>query len=233
MSDEENIEDADNFYVSWSDLVTLLLVFFVYLFSISEIDITKFLEAKESLNSSIDMKTDMEKLELIMLEKQKLKQMMVSMQEFIEKEDLSTVFNVTYTNDELEINMGNQLLFELGEATLRQQAKDVLERVAEMFKQSQSQIIVEGHTDDLPIHTDQYPSNWELSSARAASVVRYLADQDVAENRFVVIGYNMYDPLAPNDSSENRSKNRRVKITLRPDMDQILEEYEKAKHGKS
>jgi chemotaxis protein MotB len=232
MSDDL-IEETDNFYVSWSDLVTLLLVFFVYLYSISEIDVTKFLEAQESMNSSLDLKMDMEKLELIMLEKQKLKQMMVSMQAFIEKEDLEDVFNVTYENDKLEINMGNQLLFELGEASLRSQAKMVLARVAQMFMQSQSQIIVEGHTDDLPIHTEMYPSNWELSTARAASVVRFLAGNDVEEGRFIVIGYNMYSPLVPNDSSESRAKNRRVKITLKPDMEQILAEYEKAKHGKS
>jgi len=229
MTDHDHIEEADSFYVSWSDLVSLLLVFFVYLYSISEIDITKFLEAKESLNSSIDIKTDMEKLELIMLERQKLKQMMISMQEYIEKEELEHVFNVTYRDDKLEINMGNQLLFELGSAELRSQAQVVLGRVAEMFNQSQSQIIVEGHTDDLPISTDQFPSNWELSSARAASVVRFLSRQQVDDSRFLVIGYNMYDPLVPNDSSENRSKNRRVKITLKPNMDQILKEYEKGK----
>lgn len=226
---EEEFDEAENFYVSWSDLVTLLLVFFVYLFSISEIDITKFLEAKESLNSSIDIKTDMDKLELIMLEKQKLKQMMVSIQEYIEKEKLENVFNVSYMDDKLEINMGNQLLFELGSADLRQQAQSVLSRVALLFNQTQSQIIVEGHTDDLPIHTDQFPSNWELSSARASAVVRFLAEQQVDEGRFMVLGYNRYAPLVPNDSTENRAKNRRVKITLKPNMTHLIEEYEKIK----
>jgi len=232
MFDDNEFEESDSFYVSWSDLVTLLLVFFVYLFSISEIDITKFLEAKESLNNSIDIKTDMDKLELIMIEKQKIKQMMVSMQEYIEKEKLENVINVSYTDDKLEINMGNQLLFELGSAELRDQAQSVLSKVAQMFNQTQSQIIVEGHTDDLPIHTEQFPSNWELSSARASSVVRSLSSQHVDQGRFLVLGYNMYEPLVPNDSVENRAKNRRVKITLKPNMAHIVDEYEKAKKEK-
>jgi chemotaxis protein MotB len=203
---DDDFEEADNFYVSWSDLVTLLLVFFVYLFSISEIDIIKFLEAKESLNKSIDMKTDMDKLELIMLEKQQLKEMLVSMQAYIEKEKLENVVNVAYTDDDLEINMGTQFLFELGSAELR--------------------------AHDLPIHTEQFPSNWELSSARASSVVRFLSSQRVNESRFLVLGYNMYAPLVPNDSVDNRAKNRRVKITLKPNMAHILDEYEKAKQVK-
>ena len=229
---DDDFEEADNFYVSWSDLVTLLLVFFVYLFSISEIDIIKFLEAKESLNKSIDMKTDMDKLELIMLEKQQLKEMLVSMQAYIEKEKLENVVNVAYTDDDLEINMGTQFLFELGSAELRAHAQSVLTRVAQMFNKTQSQIIVEGHTDDLPIHTEQFPSNWELSSARASSVVRFLSSQRVNESRFLVLGYNMYAPLVPNDSVDNRAKNRRVKITLKPNMAHILDEYEKAKQVK-
>ena len=128
--------------------------------------------------------------------------------------------------------MGNQLLFELGSAELRDQAQSVLSKVAQMFNQTQSQIIVEGHTDDLPIHTEQFPSNWELSSARASSVVRSLSSQHVDQGRFLVLGYNMYEPLVPNDSVENRAKNRRVKITLKPNMAHIVDEYEKAKKEK-
>jgi len=90
----------------------------------------------------------------------------------------------------------------------------VLYRVADVLKKEDQPIEVEGHTDDVPIKTAQFPSNWELSSARASSVIRMLIDNGVPAQRLVVVGLASNQPLVPNDSVENRAKNRRVTITI-------------------
>lgn len=228
MGFHQEEETEDSFFVSWSDLVTLLLVFFVYLYSISEIDILKFLEATGSMKEEVNLSSEQDLLATMQMEKEKLLQMQKDIEEFIEEEQLEEVFSVEYTNEKLELNLGNVLLFEQGSADLKTKAKQILSKVGELFKTTDGQIIVEGHTDDIPIKTKEYPSNWELSSARASSVVRFLGSRQVKESRFLVIGYNQYKPLAPNSNSQNRSKNRRVKITLRPDRDKIIESTKKA-----
>jgi chemotaxis protein MotB len=214
--------NEDSFYVSWSDLVTLLLVFFVYLYSISEIDVVKFLEAAGSMSQEVNFDSDKNLLKTLHMEKEKLKQMKIDMDAFIEQEELNDVLSVAYTDEKLEINMGNVLLFELGSAELRDKAKVVLTKVSEVFNTSEGKIVVEGHTDDMPIATKQYPSNWELSSARASSVVRFLGLKQVKQDRFMVIGYNQFDPLVPNLNTVNRAKNRRVKITVKADRNTLI-----------
>lgn len=222
-------EDVENFYVSWSDLVSLLLVFFVYLYSISEIDIVKFLEAKESMQGGVIAETEKNLLEVLKLEQEKLKQIHEDITQFITEEKIQDVFSVELLEDRLELNMGNALLFGVGESSLKPKAESILSKLATMFKTSDSKIIVEGHTDNIPIHTATFPSNWELSSSRAASVVRFLSSKGVPEDKFVVIGYNQFSPLAPNTSEPNRAKNRRVKLTLKPDTEKLIQEARKAK----
>ena len=220
-------EDIDNFYVSWSDLMALLLVFFIYLYSISEIDVVKFLETKEAMQGGLVTETEKNLLEILKLEQQKLQQMQVDITHFITEENLQDVFSVEFLDDRLELNMGNALLFSLGESSLKGKAKSVLGKLGVMFDKSDSKIIVEGHTDNIPIKTKEYPSNWELSSSRASSVVRFLTSKGVAGSKFVVIGYNQYVPLVPNVNESSRAKNRRVKITLKPDTEKLIEQARK------
>ena len=220
-------EDVDNFYISWSDLMALLLVFFIYLYSISEIDVVKFLETKEAMQGGLVTDTEKNLLEILKLEQQKLQQMQVDITQFITDENLQDVFSVEFLDDRLELNMGNALLFSVGESSLKPKAKSILGKLGVMFDKSDSKIIVEGHTDNIPIKTKEYPSNWELSSSRASSVVRFLTSKGVAGSKFVVIGYNQYVPLVPNVNEASRAKNRRVKITLKPDTEKLIEQARK------
>ena len=93
----------------------------------------------------------------------------------------------------------------------------MLSKLAELTKSWPSQIRIEGHTDDLPIHTSQYPSNWELSSDRAMRVLKYFEDQGSDPSKLAAVGYAEHHPLVPNDSAENRAKNRRVEIFIEHD----------------
>lgn len=113
-------------------------------------------------------------------------------------------------------------LFGTGEAVLQPSSLDVLRQVAVVLSKEDMSIEVEGHTDDTPIATAQFPSNWELSSARASSVVRMLADNGIPAKRLAVVGLASNQPLVPNNSVENRARNRRVTITIAsPNLDRV------------
>ncbi|MDO8812162.1 MAG: flagellar motor protein MotD [Gallionella sp.] len=113
-------------------------------------------------------------------------------------------------------------LFGTGDAALQASSLDVLRQVAAVLGKEDMSIEVEGHTDETPIATAQFPSNWELSSARASSVVRLMIDNGVPTKRLAVVGLASNQPLVPNTSVENRARNRRVTITIAsPNLDRI------------
>jgi chemotaxis protein MotB len=118
----------------------------------------------------------------------------------------------------LTVDVAEQLFFDSGRATLKDTGKQVLGKVAESLKGYEDKAIrIVGHTDNVPISgglQKVFPSNWELSAARATTVVRFLQDAGIAPERLVATGRAEYAPVAPNDSTEGRQKNRRIEITL-------------------
>lgn len=127
---------------------------------------------------------------------------------------------ITQLRDKLTVNMVEKILFDSGSAVIKKNGKKVLDRVAEILKNvSNQQIKVEGHTDNVPIGpglVDKFPTNWELSTARATTVVRYLQERGVNPVFLSAEGYSEYRPVAPNDTDENKAKNRRIEIVLIP-----------------
>ncbi|MGM0570130.1 flagellar motor protein MotD [Marinobacter sp.] len=117
----------------------------------------------------------------------------------------------------IELSMRDSLLFGSGEAEPHYDAFPVMERIAGIVRGEDNAIRVEGFTDDRPIRTSRYPSNWELSSARAAAVVRMLAGEGVDPSRMAAIGYGAYQPVARNDTEEGRRRNRRVVLLISRD----------------
>lgn len=114
----------------------------------------------------------------------------------------------------ITVEINASVLFPLGEARLQPAAVKALRAVAEVAATADFPIIVEGHTDPTPIATPQFPSNWELSGARASSVVRLFVDTGVAPQRLTATGYGEQRPLASNDTQEGRARNRRVTILI-------------------
>ncbi|HZO03701.1 MAG TPA: OmpA family protein [Burkholderiales bacterium] len=118
----------------------------------------------------------------------------------------------------LTVDVAEQLFFDSGRAALKDTGKQVLQKVAESIKGYEDKAIrIVGHTDNVPITgglQKVFPSNWELSAARATTVVRFLQDNGIAPERLVATGRAEYAPVAPNDSAEGRQKNRRIEITL-------------------
>jgi chemotaxis protein MotB len=120
--------------------------------------------------------------------------------------------------DMLTVDVAEQLFFDSGRATLKETGKEVLKKVADAIKGYEDKAIrVIGHTDNVPISgalQKVYATNWELSSARATTVVRFLQESGIAPERLVATGRAEYAPVAANDSPEGRQKNRRIEITL-------------------
>jgi chemotaxis protein MotB len=119
--------------------------------------------------------------------------------------------------DSLEVEIKTSILFPSGSARLVDAAIPVLEQLAEIFRRFPNPVHVEGFTDNVPINTEVYPSNWELSAARAASVVHVCTKYGVRPERLVAVGYGEYRPTAGNETAEGRSKNRRVVMVIHTD----------------
>lgn len=122
----------------------------------------------------------------------------------------------------IELEMNDQLLFFSGEAELSRKALPILNKVAEVVRRLPNVINVEGHTDNVPIQTIEFPSNWDLSSARATSVVREFVKNGISPKRLSAVGYGEFHPVADNHSAVGRKKNRRVVLVL---MSQAFSRY--------
>ena len=243
---------APRWMVTYSDMITLILVFFILLFSMSQIDQLKFESITESfqsrgildflpsnipsadpsgdsafgddgdkdendkdekkepdLNSLIDQLEEWEK------KADALAALMTNVEKFLETEDLGDVITAKRTEEGVILVLQDSILFDSGEANILDTGKPFLDEVGNLLKGIPNKVRVEGHTDTRPISTFRYPSNWELSGARAGSVVRYFSDEmKLNQNRFQIAGYGDTKPVADNDSSASMAKNRRVEIVI-------------------
>jgi chemotaxis protein MotB len=135
---------------------------------------------------------------------------------------------VSQLQDKLSLSMVDKILFDSGSAAVKPEGRAVLDRVAEILvKVEGKQIRIEGHTDDVPIGPglmDRFPTNWELSTARATTVVRYLTEQGGLEAvKLSAAGYSQYRPVASNETPEGKARNRRIAIVLIPEEIETVE----------
>jgi len=122
--------------------------------------------------------------------------------------------SVNSTDDWIEVDIKSSVLFPSGAALPSSEARKIVSKVAQLLKEVDNPIHVEGFTDNVPIQNDFYPSNWELSAARAAAVVRLLEASDVAPDRLAAVGYAEFQPVADNSTEDGRAKNRRVSLII-------------------
>ncbi len=236
---EDEPDNQSRWLVSYADFITLLFAFFVVMYAISSVNESKYRELTRSIGSAfglkglpsfaIDEKTAVgtvtpiqslanRKKALGNLEIRKEREKMTGIgrdlvdifSPFIKEGKVKVVQNASGVNVEISAS----ILFASAEASLSSQSKEVLREVAHLLKNEPNHIQVEGFSDNLPIHSLQYPSNWELSSARASSVVRLFVENGIAENRLVAIGRAANDPIADNATPEGRSRNRRISLTV-------------------
>jgi chemotaxis protein MotB len=213
-------EGAPLWMTTYSDMVTLLLTFFVLLLSFSTVEKKKFEEALVSIKDAMGI------LEKQMSVVQKPVDKIVSPQIRFENSVERAVKNlqeipelrdeISFEKDDegVHVRISNPLLFNSGEAELRTSSRSVLDTVGSVLAENIYKIVIEGHTDNVPINNDDYHSNWELSAARAVSLVEYFIGSGMAPHRFQAVAYGEYQPLAENTTNEGRATNRRVEIFI-------------------
>lgn len=209
--------------VTYGDIMTLLLTFFVLLISYSTIREEAFRRALASFQEALGVLPN--ERSLIRFEQVPAVKMMppIPAQEIIKRlrnsvysAGLKGKVSVEQEREGVRITIQSPILFDSGKADLRPEALPVLDELIKILRESPNEVVVEGHTDNVPIHTPEFPSNWELSTARAISVAKYLFQKgDLGAERFAVSGYGEYHPVATNATPEGRQKNRRVGILLK------------------
>lgn len=209
----ETSGDEEPWLVTYSDMMTLLMTFFVLMFSMSTIDPVKLESFGDSINKALGG-TQKKKTE-----QYSMKQIYQQVSAVIEQEKLKGVIEVETSPRGVSIKIPSSISFASGSANLDPRIYPILDKFIPMMLQSKFPIAVEGHTDNVPIKSPIYPSNWELSSARAAEVVRYYIDRGVPSTRFRAIGYADTRPRAAgrtieesNIDENQKAQNRRVEI---------------------
>jgi chemotaxis protein MotB len=130
---------------------------------------------------------------------------------------------IALRNGRMVIQLANDVLFDSGHTEIKPAGQQAIAEVATVFRSiPDRKFQVAGNTDNVRIHTDRFPSNWELSTARAVEVVRFLVAQGVPPELLSAAGYGEFDPIAPNDDAAGRARNRRIEITLQPNIDELV-----------
>lgn len=236
----------DRWLITYSDLITLLLIFFILMYTMSQVDVQKYSSVANSLSVVLTGQTmsilDTQGPSLIeglsgkdmpqnqdVTEQAQLEEMKQLVSEFIQAKDQEAQHGTTnsqairlsehiivYEQERgLVISFKDALLFPSGSDQLTAQARDIIAELGQALVLLPNYIRVEGHTDDLPIKTSRFASNWELSVLRAATVVHVLSEAaHIPSDRLAIIGYGQYRPLVPNESDAYRAMNRRVDIVI-------------------
>ena len=212
-----------SFMLTYANLMILLMTFFIVLVSMGQIEEKKlkiglysFREAFFSGGAGIlfGREKPLDFDYLIQQEKMKLqKKLSASLKEILGEE--RKAIEIVPGAEGVILRLPGRILFDLGEAELKPEARKILDKLVPALKEYQYQVRVEGHTDNLPIHTERFPSNWELSAARAINVVKYMEKKGVNRQLLSAVGYGEYRPLFPNNTPQGRTRNRRVEIVIK------------------
>ncbi|WP_027108804.1 flagellar motor protein MotB [Lacticigenium naphthae] len=244
---KDNASGPASWLTTYSDMMSLLLAFFVLLFSMSVISTEKFeavnysmkdaflgtngatiLEGPSSLDEGVvdeespfdenkeDITEEVDQIpkEVILMYDQAM--------DYIDVKGLNTEISLTRDEKGIYLYIQESILFSSGRATLTSSGEDTLESLAGLLKIFDNSLVVEGHTDNVPMSSERFPSNWELSTGRAVSVLRYLSEEEeIDPKRLSAKGYGEFQPLVLNDTQENKAKNRRVNIAVVHEKEEI------------
>ncbi|WP_411343933.1 flagellar motor protein MotB [Paenibacillus sp. WLX1005] len=252
-------DHKDRWLITYADLITLLLIFFIVMYSVSQIDSGKYKVLTESLqltfqsaNSVLDggkgvtgtagesvdnggqppeqnqngeqggqsqndgQETLTSREQAFREQERELGNLMQVIQNYVQTNNLQNQVSVVDKPQGISITLSDQFLFDEGKAELKDRSLGTLSRLASLFQSINTTISIEGHTDNLPIvYASRYKDNWELSGARALSVLRYFIDnKKLDQSKFQYAGYGATRPAADNSTESGRQKNRRVEIIV-------------------
>ncbi|WP_255991216.1 flagellar motor protein MotD [Chitinolyticbacter albus] len=240
---EAEHENHERWLVSYADFITLLFAFFVVMYAISSVNEGKYRVLSDSLVNAFrnDPATELATIRYqhsdntpkkpiaplkvtpapntahLQEEARRMRGMAGDLRGTLGPLIRDGKVRVTQSKRGIAVEISDSVLFETAKADLQPDSIAALSAVARLIRDTDNLVQVEGHTDNQPIASPQFPSNWELSAARAASVVRLFGGEGVAPQRMVAIGYGEYRPVEPNDSGTQRARNRRVTLNILAD----------------
>ncbi|MDD1508434.1 flagellar motor protein MotD [Pseudomonas sp. CNPSo 3701] len=237
----EEHENHERWLVSYADFITLLFAFFVVMYSISSINEGKYKILSQTLTGVFnqpdrsikpipvgDERPRTTEPDRSMVDEESSQQQIAASTLQNIADSIRDAFGGLLQSDQLkvrgnelwiEIELSSGLLFPSGDALPNDEAFEIIEKIAKILAPYGNPIHVEGFTDNQPIKTPQYPTNWELSTARAASIVRMLAMDGVDPSRLAAVGYGEFQPVADNATAEGRARNRRVVLVVSRNLD--------------
>ncbi len=228
--------EGEPWLLPYSDLMTLLLALFIALFAISQTDQKKMADLAQAFSSAFNMGGPSffdkagpnvgRRSELMsdedqgnhayLAENMQLEELQKKLEAYIEENHLEDQLSTQLAEEGLMIRIKERALFPSGSAQLVGQARSIVPVVAGMLASMPERVVISGHTDNVPISTAQYPSNWELSASRAMTLMKAVlaAEKSLNPARFSAIGYSEYRPIADNNTDAGRQQNRRVEIFI-------------------
>ena len=238
--EHEAPENHERWLISYADFITLLMVLFVVLYSMSKVDTSKYEQLAQSLNIALSggtgildynnsgvinpdagsglptPETDTESAKNNeSSEMQNMESVHEQLRTYFAEHEMNQSVSMKIDERGLVVSLNDTILFDPGKAVIKRESLAGIIAVGEALNTQNNYIRVEGHTDNIPISTAQFASNWELSAARATTVVRLLTDNaHIPPEKLSAVGYGEYKPVADNSTSEGRGKNRRVDIIL-------------------
>lgn len=226
--------NSTRWLTTFNDLVTLLMVFFVLLFTMSSIDARKMQDFQYALQSGLGILEEGRMVNISVKTTQPVEDMShigtqpegikaspsepltgLLSDTLIKSLEADFGIQIAQTHQGIRLSFEDEILFDFGKADINPAGAKMLDQIAKAIKKVPNSVRIEGHTDNIPIQTVRFPSNWELSVARAVNVVKYFAEVcKIEPHRLSAVGYGESRPVAANDTAANRMKNRRVEILL-------------------
>ncbi|WP_027632593.1 OmpA/MotB family protein [Clostridium hydrogeniformans] len=217
----------ERWLLTYSDLITLLMIFFIILYSMSNVNVNKYKELSNSFKGVLgggegivggDNKNIIDGYEgdtKVLSEEGKLSDIKDNLEKYASESQIKDSITTTIEERGLVISFKDTMFFDVGRAEIKEVAKERLIKISGILNKIDNYIRVEGHTDDTPIKNDSFKSNWQLSAIRATNVTEFLIEGGkVSPERISSVGYGEYRPIDKNNSESERGKNRRVDIVL-------------------
>lgn len=235
MARKRRKKDSENkggagWMASFADTMTLLMTFFILLYSMASVEEEKMIAMANALQNVLqgkksdaifDYNLSNGEAPIISADEKELEQnesdyTYEELKKYIEGNNLETLMTVEKNEEGVELQLSDSILFPSGTADLLNESKTILNKVAELILNSKTDIVIAGHTDNRPIKNNKFPSNWELSVQRAVNVVKYFTEgKGITSSRFSVMGYGEHRPIGDNSTEEGQRANRRVSILFK------------------
>jgi chemotaxis protein MotB len=211
------VDTTDLWIVPYADFMSVLMVLFLimFVFAYTSKKDRRYNELMVSIQTEMGGTVTKDVLDE-MKDTEKTEQTVLKFDEMLENQNLTKYVSVSYDTEQIKIIMKNPVLFDIGQVELRKESEAILHEMALILKNTENDVIVEGHTDNIPVRGyGKYKSNWEISQRRAIEVIKYFLNREgLNPARFAAAGYGEFRPVFPNDTPDHRNQNRRIEINV-------------------